>query len=265
VFLNSFMLWLPMFETIILASVAFVTAFINNALGGGYGTISGPILLLLGYSPQSFIPAILFSEAISEYWAGAWHIRFRNVNGRAFGLTIIGGTAGIATAILLVGLFLATSVTRLYIGVLTFFMGLFVIFRSLWIKTAHCTEGNRIGFWRTILLGYICGFNKSGSGGGFGPLSTTGYILMGLPAAVAIGTTILTKATASLFSIIGWATLRGIDWRLTIPMSIGAFLGAPIAAWLNNYFKINIHPRQHERVVGLIMTMLGAYSIAKQL
>jgi uncharacterized membrane protein YfcA len=253
-----------MFETVALALFAFVTAFINDALGGGYGTISGPVLLLLGYPPQSFIPAILFSEAVSEYWSGAWHVKYHNVNARTFLLTTFGGAMGIATAVLLIGIFLSVTLTKLYIGAVAVFMGAFVIVKSLRQKALCSAEKQRTDLWKTIALGFICSFNKSGTGGGYGPISTTGYMLLGLPTAVAVGTTILAKATGCLLSMVFWVTIRGIDWKITLPMAVGAFLGAPIAAWLNNYFKVNIRPAHHERVVGVIMTLLGAYSLLKQ-
>jgi len=254
-----------MLKIITLGLVTFITAFINDALGGGYGTITGPVLLLLGYPPQSFIPAILFSEAISEYWSGVWHVRFHNVNARIFMLTTVGGVIGITTAVFLVGLLLIASLTRLYIGAIAFVMGCFVIFRSLRQEGSRSVKGGKTSLWKIILLGFVCGFNKSGSGGGYGPISTTGYILLGLPTSVAVGTTILAKATSCFLSIIGWTALRGIDWKLTLPMSVGAFLGAPVAAWLNNYFKVNIRPHHHKRIIGLIMTLLGGYSLLKQL
>jgi uncharacterized protein len=253
-----------MTENIILTFFAFLVAFMNDALGGGYGTIGGPVLLLLGYSPQLFIPAILFSEAVSEFWSGAWHIKYRNVNIRAFLFTTIGGIIGIAAAVLLIGMFLSATLTKLYIGVIAVFMGTFVILKSLFPRAMHPAEKNNTGTWKTIFLGFICGFNKSGTGGGYGPISTTGYLLLGFPAPVAVGTTILAKATACLLSIILWAAIRGIDWKITVPMTIGAFLGAPIAAWLNNYFKLNIRPLHHERLIGTIMTLLGTYSLLKQ-
>jgi len=253
-----------MLEPIALALVAFVTAFINDALGGGYGTITGPVLLLLGYPPHVVIPAILFSEAVSEYWSGAWHLKFHNVNIRVFLLTTLGGAIGIPTAVLLIGVYLSATLTKLYIGVIAVLMGVFVILKSIRQKASPPMERQKIHTWKTIALGFICGFNKSSSGGGYGPISTTGYMLLGLPAALAVGTTILAKATGCLLSILLWAALRGIDWKLTLPMSAGAFVGAPIAAWLNNYFKVNIRPLYHERLVGLIMALLGAYSLLRQ-
>jgi uncharacterized membrane protein YfcA len=253
-----------MLESIALALIAAVTAFINGALGGGYGTISGPVLLLLGYPPHVAIPAILFSEAVGEYWSGAWHMKFHNVNIRVFLLTTLGGALGILAAVLVIGVFLSATLTRFYIGVMAVFMGVFVILKSIRKKASPRPEKQKIHKWKIIALGFVCGFNKSSTGGGYGPISTTGYMLLGMPAALAVGTTILAKATGCVLSILSWAALRGMDWTLTLPMSAGAFVGAPIAALLNNYFKANISPLYHERLVGLIMTLLGAYSLVKQ-
>ncbi len=252
-----------MLEATAVGVFAFVTAFLNGALGGGYGTISGPVLLLAGYSPQSFIPAILFSEVVSEYWSGTWHVKFHNVNARAFLLTTAGSAFGIVSAIVLIGTIFSATATKIYIGVIAVLMGTLVVLKSFgrYVKSSAEKKNSPL---KIILLGFICGFNKSGSGGGYGPISTSGYMLLGFPAATAVGTTILSKATGCLLSIILWAALRGVDWSLALPMSVGAFLGAPIAAWLNNYFKLNVKPLHHERLIGVIMLCLGAFSVLKQ-
>lgn len=252
-----------MLEAIALGSFAFLMAFVNGALGGGYGTITGPVLLLWGYSPQSFIPAILFSEVVSEYWSGTWHVKFHNVNARAFLLTTAGSAIGIITAILLIGTIFSPIVTKIYIGVIAVLMGALVVLKSFG-RYPRSSTGKKDRPLMIVLLGIVCGFNKSGSGGGYGPISTSGYMLLGFPTAVAVGTTIMSKATGCLLSVVFWAALRGIDWNLALPMSVGAFLGAPIAAWLNNYFKLNIKPLHHERLIGLIMLVLGVFSVLKQ-
>jgi uncharacterized protein len=173
-------------------------------------------------------PPILFSEAISEYLSGAWHIRYHNVNPRTFFLTTLGGIAGSSAAVWMIGAFLSGTATKIYISLMAVLMGSFVLIQSYRRTSSQTNADQRTGFWKTLLLGFVCGFNTSGSGGGYGPLSTTGYMLMGLTPAVAVGTTILAKATNCILSIILWTTLIGIDWHITIPMSIGVFLGAPL-------------------------------------
>jgi uncharacterized membrane protein YfcA len=48
-------------------------------------------------------------------------------------------------------------------------------------------------------------------------------------------------------------------------MVIGALIGAPFAAWLNNYLKHKMRSSLHSRFLGVIMSLLGLYSLLKTL
>jgi uncharacterized protein len=250
-----------MLNPLFLALLAFVLAFINDGLGGGYGTLSSPILLILGYPANVAVPSVLTSEAFSETFSAYWHARFRNINYRTFAYTTFGGIVGILLAVILIGVFLTSTAAKLYIGGIAVVMGLFVIARSYsWMKRYFRVKEN-INGTLSAGLGAICGFNKSSTGGGYGPLSTSGFQILGLSPPKAVGTTILTKGVACIISIVLWSGLVGINWGTALPMTVGAFVGAPIAAWLNNYFKLRVDPTSHSRLLGVIMSALGAYTI----
>jgi len=254
-----------MLDAVSLTIVAFVMALINNSLGGGYGTLSAPLLLVLGYPAKVTVPAILTSEASSEFFSSLWHAKFKNVSYRAFGLMTLGGIFGIAAAVFIIGVFLTSTAAKLYIGTIAVLMGIFVILTSFSFFTKHSQGKSKTNVPLTVALGMICGFNKSSTGGGYGPLSTSGFQVLGLAPAEAVGTTILTKGTACLISIIMWSGFVGIDLSVAVPMIIGALMGAPIAAWLNNYLKQKMHPSLHRRFLGVIMSLLGLYSLLKTL
>jgi uncharacterized protein len=244
-----------------LAALAFVIAFLNDGLGGGYGTLSTPILLIFGYPANIAVPSVLTSEAFSETFSSIWHGRFRNINYRTFGYTTVGGIVGIVIAVLVVGVFLASTAAKLYIGGIAVVMGLFVIARSHPWLMRHFRAKENTNRPLSVGLGAICGFNKSSTGGGYGPLSTSGFQILGLSPPKAVGTTILTKGVACIISIVLWSGLVGIDWGMAAPMAVGAFIGAPIAAWLNNYLKLRFSPTSHGQLLGVIMSALGAYTV----
>jgi len=256
---------LDMLDAFSLTALTFLIAFINNSMGGGYGTLSGPILLTFGYDPKDVVPAILFSETVSEFWGGAWHMRYRNVNFRVFLITLLGSVVGIVAATFLVGVYLPATATRLYISLLALGMGLFVIVKSFrWVEKRSGEQNPSP--WKVALLGGVCGFNKSSTGGGYGPLSTSGYILLGMGPAHAAATTIFAKATSCLIAILLYAGLSGgLDWTLATLMSVGALVAAPVSSWLNNYLKLNIEATFHGRFIGVVMTVLGAYTLLRQL
>jgi len=254
-----------MLDALSIMAFAFLLEFINNSMGGGYGTLGGPVLLMFGYTPQSVVPALLFSETVSEYWGGAWHVRFKNVDFRVFSITLLGSIVGIVAATFMLGVYLPAAVARLYIGVLAVIMGIFAIVMSF-RSTEKRSDYHNPAFWKVVLLGGVCGFNKSSTGGGYGPISTSGYMLLGMMPANAVATTIFAKATSCLIAILLYAGLSGgIDWTLTTFMSVGAFVAAPISSWLNNYLKLSIKPRFHGRLIGIVMTLLGTYALLRQL
>jgi len=256
-----------MLTPILLGLFAFLLAFINDGLGGGYGTLGSPSLLLFGYAPTVAVPSILTSEAFSESFSSVWHGKFKNINYRTFAFTTIGGVIGILVAVYAIGVFLTATSAKLYIGGIATVMGLFVIVRSFYTVSkaapAPSTPPTPKNTNRplTFLLGIICGFNKSSTGGGYGPLSTSSYQALGLEPPKAVGTTILSKGVACIISVILWAGLVGIDWSMAAPMTIGAFIGAPIASWVNNYFKLKITPPFHGLLLGFVMSGLGVYTV----
>jgi hypothetical protein len=240
---------------------AFLLAFINDGLGGGYGTLSSPLLLIFGYPAKVAVPSILFSEAWSESFSSIWHGKFKNINYRTFGFTTAGGIVGIVIAVFVIGVFLAATNAKLYIGGIATVMGLFVIVRSLSWFEKHSKVKDNTNRPLTTLLGAVCGFNKSSTGGGYGPLSTSGFQVLGLAPPKAVGSTILSKGVACIISTVLWAGLVGINWEMALPMTVGAFVGAPIASWVNNQFKLKVAPPFHGRLLGVLMAALGAYTV----
>ena len=250
-----------------LAVFAFLMAFINDSLGGGYGTLSAPILLVLGYPARVTVPSILASEASSELFSTLWHVKFKNVCYRAFGLMTVGGIFGIAAAVLVIGVFLTSTAAKLYVSVIAVLMGIFVIVKSFsfFMRYSQRDTSKRTSRLLIVALGMVCGFNKSSTGGGYGPLSTSGLQLLGLAPAEAVGTTIITKGTACVISIVMWSGFIGVELSVAIPMVIGALIGAPFAAWLNHYFRHTMRPSVHSRFLGVIMSLLGLYSLLRTL
>jgi uncharacterized protein len=253
-------------DPVVLALVTFFIAFLNDAFGGGYGTLLAPLLLIFGYPAKVVVPGILFSESFSEGLSSGFHaFKYKNTNFRSFGLITLGGVLGIIAAVFVVGVFLTSTAAKLYIGIMAAVMGIGVVVKSWGVLAARMKERPQTNVPLTVLLGIVCGFNKSSTGGGYGPLSTSGFQMLGLPPAKAVGTTIPAKGLACIISIILWSGLVGIDWSVAVPMAVGGIVGAPLAAWLNNYLKLKMSAPFHGRLIGAIMTLLGVYSVLKTL
>jgi uncharacterized membrane protein YfcA len=65
---------------IIVAILAFMSEYLDSALGMGYGTALAPMLLLLGYKPLQVVPAILVSQLFTDVASCIFHHNLSNVN-----------------------------------------------------------------------------------------------------------------------------------------------------------------------------------------
>ena len=252
-----------MLELPILIMLAFVMESVDNSLGGGFGTILSPLLILFGYDPKVVVPAILVSEAISGVWGGAWHIKFRNVNCMAVGATLLGSLIGMTVATVLIGEVLPSSTVKQFIATLTILMGSFVVIRSFSVVNKHTKPKDKTSTIKTALLGLAMGFNKGGSGGNYGPLSVSGYMLLGLSPAVAVGTTTLAEGIACTLGVVLYSQITGIVLAVAVPLAIGSFIADPISAWANNKLKLQLKPPFHGRYIGLSMTALGILTLLR--
>jgi hypothetical protein len=224
-----------------------------------------PLLILFGYDPKVVVPAILVSEAVSGLWGGAWHVKFGNVDFRAVGATLLGSLIGMAVATVLIGEVLPASAVKIFISIITVLIGVFAVIRSFSIIGKYAKFKDNVSTVKTTLLGFIIGFNKGSSGGGYGPLSVSGYILLGLSPAVAIGTTTLAEGIACTLGVALYLQITGIVLAVAIPLAIGSFIADPISAWANNKLKLKLKPPFHGRYIGLGMTALGILTLLRAL
>ena len=238
----------------VLITGAFLCEYIDSTLGMGYGTTLTPIFLLVGFSPMQIVPAVLLSELISGILAGFFHHREGNVNFKphtreAFNLKNMLNPLGyiecirksfpkdLKVALLLascsivgtvVAVFVAVSIPKfwlkLYIGCLVLSMGIIIL---LCLKKEF-----KFSWKRVTLLGLLASFNKGISGGGYGPLVTSGQILTGVESKSAIGITSLAEGLTCLVGVITYAFIceNPIDWKLAPYIIVGAVLSVPLSA-----------------------------------
>ncbi|TRZ52392.1 MAG: hypothetical protein D4S01_03065, partial [Dehalococcoidia bacterium] len=166
-----------------LAVVAFVCELIDSSLGMMYGTILSPVLIIIGFPPLLVVPSILISQALGGFIAAGFHHQLgnvyfsrRSVDSKAVFIITIFGIIGVAAALSL-ALNIPSWVVTLYIGVLVLAMGAIILskreFSFSWKKLS--------------VVGLISSFNKAMSGGGFGPVVSTGQIISGVDSKNAVG------------------------------------------------------------------------------
>jgi uncharacterized membrane protein YfcA len=227
--------------------------------------------LLLGFAPLQVVPAILLSELVTGIFAAFMHHKKGNVlfdwkkdknnSGKIYtptslesktalvlaSLSIIGTIAAVIIAVNISSFYL-----KLYIGLLVLAMGILIL-----IRHKKQTEFS----WKKITaLGLIASFNKGLSGGGYGPVVTSGQILSGIKAKAAIAVTSLSEGLTCLVGIIAYLVLNSnIDWVLAPFLVIGGVLSVPLSAYTVKKMKT----KSLTLVIGIITIILGSLTLVK--
>jgi len=149
---------------ILIFFLSLVSAFIDISCGMGYGFTVTPILLLLGYTPEASVPAVLFSSFLGAAFSSFFHQIMGNVDFRAGGDALkIGATLGAFGVIGgVIGARLSLNIPvfylRAYIGLLVISVGVFIL----------TNRGIKLEFsWtRIAAVGILGSINKGLSGSG---------------------------------------------------------------------------------------------------
>jgi len=253
-----------MLDFVSLLILAWALEMVDNGCGGGFGTILSPLLVVLGYDAKLIVPAILVSEMISGAWGGFWHWRFKNVDWKAVGLTLLGSLVAMGLATYVMYAFLPPAALKMVVSIFAVIMGVFVVIRSYMIERLARIKVEKHK-WLLTVMGFLIGYQKGTSGGNYGPFSVTGYMVMGYSAAVAIGTTTIAEGIACTLGVAMYSQLTGIVLLIAAPLAIGSFIADPISAWINNRLKKKLSPPFHGRLIGLAMTLIGLIALAKTL
>jgi len=221
-------LWLTM---AIVTVSGFMMEVVDSAIGMGYGTILTPVLLMVGFDPLHIVPAVLISQLIGGLLSSLFHHEFKNVNfeigGEHLRAAIVLGVLSAAGAV--VSVLVATSLPKfylsLYIGLLATILGIVVL----------VTRNRKYDFsWpKMIVVGLLAAFNKGLSGGGYGPIVTTGQIMSGVEEKNAVSITSLSEAIVSLTAVFTYVLTRGsVNWVLTSCLVTSVIFSAPVAAFI---------------------------------
>jgi len=209
--------------------VALLCEYIDSSLGMGYGTTLTPLLLITGFSPLEIVPCILLSELLAGTLASVMHHRDGNVNfinqKRArdtalllSALSIVGALVAVTVALTVPEVWLAAIITVIILSV-----GLTLLVQS----------GKTLPFSRNrlVFFGTLAAFNKGISGGGYGPLVTSGQVMSGVPAKNAVAITSVAEAVTCFIGL-GAYLIAGSELALylAVPMVLGAVCAVPMAS-----------------------------------
>ncbi len=262
---------------LLLAALACGCEIIDSSLGMLYGTILSPALITAGYNPVAVIPSILLSQAIGGFIASVKHHKLGHVEyrveknirqrlaelgyietfkrslSRDLKVVFIISAAGVLATC--VGALTAVSIPKTalktYIGVLVIVMGVVLLSRSVF------------GFsWKKIFgVGVLSAFNKGISGGGFGPVVTTGQLIAGRRSKETIGATTSSEIPICLTGFATYVLTKGIpSSNLLMPLLVGATVGGWVGPRITAKFRSE---RRIKTGLGVLVIALGLYTLIK--
>ena len=241
--------------------ICFLCELMDSSLGMGYGTTLTPILLAIGYEPLQIVPTILLTEFLSGASASIFHSRAGNVDfiskkSRHRNIAIVLALASIVGVLAGVNLamIISADTLKLIIGTIITVAGIIIL---IYLNRPFAYKK-----WKMIGIAGVASFNKSLSGGGYGPLLTSGQILSGVNGRASVAIT----SFAESFTCLAAVTLflfkgESLSLELLIPAGVGSLLSVPISA--NIVSKVN--ETQLKRAIAIVTIGLGLFTIIKTL
>lgn len=238
--------------------LCFVCEFVDSSLGMGYGTTLTPVLLAAGFSPLQLVPSILFSEFLSGLASAYFHHETGNVDFRARSrhlrvatLLAVGSVAGVALGVSL-ALSISTTLLKLLIGLIITSAGVVILVCSQRVF-AYRT-------WKMLALASVASFNKALSGGGYGPLMTSGQMLSGIEGRASVAITSFAEGFTCLVGVaLFLAHGERLESDLLIPMATGALLSIPFSTQVVG----QLGEGTLRRAIAVLTVALGLFTIAK--
>ena len=256
---------------IFLILIALLCEYIDSALGGGYGTILVPLLLIIGFKSEVIVSAVLFTEIWSGFSSAFLHHFVGNANFKAkidlkngnlrdifflstdSQISLILASCGVVggAAAALVALNISSLIIKTYIGILVIIMGILVLIKFRW----------NFSWYRIWGIGLLAAFNKGLSGGGYGPLVSSGQIIVNRNPKEAVASTSLSEAIVCISALIIYFIAGGsfLDFKITLFLLIGSLASVPFAVLTVKHLPIE----KLSSLMGFVTILLGTLTLLK--
>ncbi len=239
----------------LLVVFGFLLSILDTSMGMGYGTIGTPVLLIAGISSVIAVPAILISQFVSSSLGSIAHRKLKNADvlnikhsDGKITMVIVGmGLLGAIVGVLL-GISLPKVYLNSYIGLLVVAMGVLLILAPKWKFS-----------WRKLFpIGLISGFNKAISGGGYGPVVTSGLLISGKPIKNSVGIAVFSVAVITLFSFALYLLSGKISSYAPV---IGILVGAAMGSQLGPRVTHKMVLKRNIKIIGIVVILLGLLTL----
>ncbi len=241
-----------------LLALSFCSGIIDLSLGMGYGFTVTPVMLMLGFTPQEAVPAVLISSLVGGVSSSIWNHRLHNVDfsykGKAFRIASFTAILGVLGAI--TGVFISFNlpprIVSLYIGFIVIASGVLVIISKRLVS--------EFSWNKMAVISLIGSLNKGLTGSGFGPVITTGAMLSGIDEKASVSIQALSESAVSLVGFLTYLAMQSyVNYPVAITMSLGVILASPFAARIMH----SLDGKTLRIMVGILALIIGTYTLWK--
>ena len=217
--------------------------FMDASAGMGFGTAITPILLVLGFSPKQIVPVVMIQQGVAGLVGAFLHREFENVEYKFSPMSetvklwlVISVMGCLAITVSIVGVYGFLKLDKiwieLYVACLLVVMGFVSVFSAR--KERPYRLSRMFGF------AALAGFNKGIGGGGYGPVTTIGGLMAGVPAKSMLAVTAISEGTVSIFAVLVWAMMLTsgveLDYVLLPSMMLATMVTAVLAPYMTRVF-----------------------------
>ena len=241
-----------------LLALSFCSGVIDLSLGMGYGFTVTPVMLMLGFTPQEAVPAVLISSFVGGVSSSIWNHRLHNVdfNFKSQAFKIAAFISGLGVLGAIVGVFISFNlpvrIVGLYIGLLVLASGALVILSKSLVS--------EFSWSKMMVISLIGSLNKGLTGSGFGPVITTGAMLAGIDEKASVSIQALSESSVSLVGFLAYLLMQGyVNYQVAATMSLGVLLASPLAARIIH----SIDGKLLRMFVGVLALIIGSYTLWK--
>ncbi len=235
----------------------FAAAFVDGALGMGFGPTSSSILLSAGISPSGVSATVNIAKVVTGVAGGASHWRFGNIDRRVVARLAIPGVFGA-----LLGTYILTNVDgdrmRPVLAALLLLIGVRILMRFRRPITSNTTHETTAEQLRGIEVAGAAGGVTNGLIGAWGPIVTPVLLHRGVMPRMVVGS-VNTAEIAVAFVAAGSLISAGGDVALATvaAMLVGGVIAAPFAAWSVRHVPA--------RALGLAVSFLLLFTNVREL
>lgn len=241
-------------EFLIFVVVGFLAQLIDGALGMAFGVVSTTVLLTFGFPPAQASAIVHTAEVFTTGASAASHTIHRNINRLLVIQLAVAGSVGA-----IIGAYLLSHidgrVVRPFIAAYLLVLGLSILLKAFKPPPEHDAPPAY-----AAPLGIVGGFLDAVGGGGWGAIVTSTLIGSGHAPRMVIGSVnaaeffVTVAAATTFFVTLGLAPLQAL-----LGLIVGGVIAAPFGAYVAQYLPA----RRLMVAVGLLVSGLAAYQIAK--